>query len=461
MFPVNIWPYTNLHSLNLDWVLETTKKNSETLENLPSIVSELVANMIESGTQFPRVVPEMFGAVGDGVTNDTDAFLRFLNHIALNGLTGYLGEKTYVVSGKAFVAPENGGKRWGVVGGTNSKLKQLYNQNCLSIHSSKNFFFKNFEIVCNGSPNMEYGNAIYLWDCDDALFENIEITNCSRGGILAYPGNNAYLENMRYINVNIHGVENTTPFNPPNDNRLLYPMGFILVNHKNGLVDSCFIENMKYFPFEAKNSCVGLSFVNCKARNCDNVCYVGRDSDSVEGAKNCTYDVECEECGQFITAGVCENLIFKVRGSFRENTTIGNDLSGAINTVISETISNYPKSMNILFEGTTNSGCFAEVSASGLAPSRIQSKNITGLDVLVKSRTSALNPEQGEVVSSMGRQTNTKYTGEVLETLQNNGNLKIKTVNSSGGSQEIQYIFTDASGNTNTIRINKNGFITN
>ena len=88
------FPYTNFHELNLDWVLQKIKELGSVYDNidnqitkivtdyldkfieggdLEKIVTEVLEEITERVGSFP-ISPEMFGAVGDGVTNDTVAF---------------------------------------------------------------------------------------------------------------------------------------------------------------------------------------------------------------------------------------------------------------------------------------------------------------------------------------------------------------------------------------------------
>lgn len=62
----NQWPYTNLHELNLDWILKEMKD-----------LDSRVSNLVVSEGSF--VTPEQYGAVGDGVTDDTAAVNAAIN----------------------------------------------------------------------------------------------------------------------------------------------------------------------------------------------------------------------------------------------------------------------------------------------------------------------------------------------------------------------------------------------
>ena len=64
------FPWTNLHELNLDWLLEKVKNINITQEEIDEI-REIYSVM--SPYMFPTV--KTYGAVGDGVTDDTQAIM--------------------------------------------------------------------------------------------------------------------------------------------------------------------------------------------------------------------------------------------------------------------------------------------------------------------------------------------------------------------------------------------------
>lgn len=50
MFPIHLFPYTNMHELNLDWVLDTVKtlkEKVEALEKTPAVPETLLTDVAE------------------------------------------------------------------------------------------------------------------------------------------------------------------------------------------------------------------------------------------------------------------------------------------------------------------------------------------------------------------------------------------------------------------------------
>ena len=64
-------PYVNFHELNLSWLLSKMRELETNAENIRDIVDEWLKAHPEV---FPFVTPQMYGAVGDGLHDDTTAF---------------------------------------------------------------------------------------------------------------------------------------------------------------------------------------------------------------------------------------------------------------------------------------------------------------------------------------------------------------------------------------------------
>ena len=115
----NNFPYTNFHELNSDWILKIVEEDKIEIEKLKKDLSELANNlgipeavnatiekMIADGT-FQALFPQneinidSLGAVGDGVTDDTETLRLATAACNASGktLTATAG-KTYLINGK-------------------------------------------------------------------------------------------------------------------------------------------------------------------------------------------------------------------------------------------------------------------------------------------------------------------------------------------------------------------------
>lgn len=95
------FPWTNVHQLNLDWIIKICKE----MKDKTDMVDEAVIEAQQAATLAVNakdeiinlfVTPEMFDAVGDGVSDDTDAVREALKFAIDNGKTLYLPNTYYV-----------------------------------------------------------------------------------------------------------------------------------------------------------------------------------------------------------------------------------------------------------------------------------------------------------------------------------------------------------------------------
>ena len=112
----NNFPYTNFHDLNLDWILKTVKENAQQVDQIPNIVEEELEKQISKADleslfeqflqQYSEYVytPEMFGAIGDGIADDTEALNKCFAEAKNNRPVVSSYSKKYRVSSSVNIA---------------------------------------------------------------------------------------------------------------------------------------------------------------------------------------------------------------------------------------------------------------------------------------------------------------------------------------------------------------------
>lgn len=100
----NLFPYTNTHELNFDWILKTIKEFVATMENIDNVIDEHIATVDIAGMVRDVVAGNIgvinvktFGAKGDAGTDDTLAIQSAVN-VAANGGIVYIPKGTFIVS---------------------------------------------------------------------------------------------------------------------------------------------------------------------------------------------------------------------------------------------------------------------------------------------------------------------------------------------------------------------------
>lgn len=91
------YPYTNLHELNLDWILSTIEGMQKEFKNGFDTLYKKYEG-IPSEVKNSYITPEMFGAKGDGVTDDTAALQAAFDAATSSRKTLYSFGVTYYVT---------------------------------------------------------------------------------------------------------------------------------------------------------------------------------------------------------------------------------------------------------------------------------------------------------------------------------------------------------------------------
>lgn len=209
------FPYTNFHELNLSWLLETMKSLSDKTDLIDDAVAlaeqsatnannsaELAASYVDI-IKSVCVTPEMYGAYGDGIHDDTEALqecIRSNNSVYLKGT--YLITQPLVfdyVSNITFI------------GGVITRL-QNETFNTITGYESSNIHFIYVTFEGNGNDrSMNYvwkdnvqACAIISGHCRDISFEHCEITGFNYG--LYILGPDVENEPLSFDNLSIKGL---------------------------------------------------------------------------------------------------------------------------------------------------------------------------------------------------------------------------------------------------------------
>ena len=169
------------------------------------------------------VTPEMFGAIGDGVANDTTPLQNFAIYVSGTGAFGifapgatYLKVARPTFTGAGFTLEGNGATIKTAAGATASKA----NATCYFV-SASDFMVRNLNFDGNRdnrTPDVNEGISVYMVSIDNFMFENCQSINActdnwylgptngasastfpSNGLFLNCIGDNAYRNNMSLI----------------------------------------------------------------------------------------------------------------------------------------------------------------------------------------------------------------------------------------------------------------------
>lgn len=170
-------PFTDNHQLNLDWILKSMKDVLDQIKyyfveggNLEAL-EDAIAEHPELNIENPYVTPEMFGAVGDGNTNDTEAIQRMFNETTDEVL--YFDKKYRVNGTIVSERPRNmiGNTESHIIASTSTPILQFNGLNTENT-DFRNYYIKNLNVIQNGS-----GHAVAFENYSDRI-SSMLIENC-------------------------------------------------------------------------------------------------------------------------------------------------------------------------------------------------------------------------------------------------------------------------------------------
>lgn len=243
------FPYTNFHELNLGWLVEEVKKLSDEMGQYDVHMEELVdqwltdhpeyvTTVVDGSLTLPKfaeslkqltvngyVTPEMFGAEGDGVADDTQAVQDALDD----------GKPVYFAGTYKVTAALTAGDSY-LFGRGKIAYAGSYIRNLLSITGK--CLMKDITIDGNDACAI----AVMVVQTDNAIIKNVSISNCkniatdpcSCSGLAIAECDNADISDCTITNISrvttLPGVHSST--------------GIAVYAHNNVVIHGCHIENI-------------------------------------------------------------------------------------------------------------------------------------------------------------------------------------------------------------------------
>ena len=247
----NLYNFVNNYFDNLDVQEEINNKLDEMFKS--GQLNELLKLFI------PYVTPQMFGAKGDGETDDTTA----INNACDTGIPVIIPKtnKFYLITSPINV--QNDFINYGELSYAYSSQSGNWGTEILNLNNISNI--KITGGILNGNRNLgynmydpslsddEYGHGISLKSCKNITIENIEIKNCQGDGICLEAGKNNINNSFIVINnCNIH------------DN---YRQGISFVGAENSTINNSNIHNnlrsgINFEPYLSTSKCINVKAYN-------------------------------------------------------------------------------------------------------------------------------------------------------------------------------------------------------
>ena len=208
-------PYTNLHELNLDWITKIVKEVKNKTDEIDEAVS-LAKQYAEDSLSYAQesenyaqilsstiITPEMYGAVGDGLADDTQALQSCLRNNRVIVLT-----KTYRISQPLVF---DNLKNVSIFGGTITRTANML-FNTITGTNCEDISFEN--VTLDGVGNDR--NMTYVWEsnvqgavllhghCKNIKLNSCKILNFNYGVYIL--GADVELEPITYENMSYNGT---------------------------------------------------------------------------------------------------------------------------------------------------------------------------------------------------------------------------------------------------------------
>lgn len=155
-----------------------------------TVMNKDLYDNLQDGIEERGVTPEMFGAVGDGVHDDTEAFKKLLRS---NRLITLDSNKRYLITGTLNLADLN----YFIIKGNNSTI-EFTSDFLFEICNCSNFTIESLTLMCNGHGGFNFTTRTGEDRTGKTLIKNISFFNCSLGFQIDSPCGYNYFENIYF-----------------------------------------------------------------------------------------------------------------------------------------------------------------------------------------------------------------------------------------------------------------------
>lgn len=218
-----------------------------------------------------------FGAVGDGITNDTTAWKAFVNYLVANGGTGLLNAGTYLVD--SWSPDLTGNAPFEIIGdGQNvSILKNRTPNNSFFYTSNGNNitlsdFTMNGDYTGTPAAATAGGNLVFV-NSNHITLRNIDFVSFRRVAVMMYNDHQDTPTNV-YKDV---VIENCNAYGNNDYSNNVGPSAFLIADIDYVRIEGCYIENIGLYGYELKNDCNYGIITNCTGQNVFYGIYFGGD----------------------------------------------------------------------------------------------------------------------------------------------------------------------------------------
>ena len=167
-------------------------------------------------SQVPFVTPQMFGAVGDGVTDDTAAFQATIDFISIYNSHGVKGGTIFIPRGRYVVSDlffyKTGSiSMIGESRGNSTTLKYIGTNFCINIHGCTHLKLENFTITkASDITAADYSGGIRLLDRDESVSDEEYYAGLDNGTYADSRNGDVILKYLKIVGFN-RGVAIDSP----------------------------------------------------------------------------------------------------------------------------------------------------------------------------------------------------------------------------------------------------------